>query len=186
MGPVGRATFAAMDHDPTPAGPEGARSSEPNSGEDAPGSPDGLKQPAAGSQSDRERSFQPDHRQGHDMISTRRSLTPVRDSITHKFVIMRHEGYLTIGLYADGTPGEIFIKMAKEGSTISGMCQAFCRAFSLALQFGLTVDEAVARFKGMRFEPMGQTNNDEIPETSSIVDYVARYLELHFGSRSRR
>jgi ribonucleoside-diphosphate reductase alpha chain len=66
------------------------------------------------------------------------------------------------------------------------MCQAFCRAFSLALQFGLTVDEAVARFKGMRFEPMGQTNNDEIPETSSIVDYVARYLELHFGSRSRR
>jgi hypothetical protein len=127
-----------MDHDPIPAGPGDARSSEPKSGVEAPGSPDGLKQPAAGSQSDRERSSQPDHRQGHDMISTRRSLTPVRDSITHKFVIMRHEGYLTIGLYADGTPGEIFIKMAKEGSTISGMCQAFCRAFSLALQFGLT------------------------------------------------
>lgn len=117
------------------------------------------------------------------MISTRRALTPTRDSITHKFVIARHEGYLTIGLYTDGTPGEIFIKMAKEGSTISGMCQAFCRAFSLALQFGLSVDEAVSRFKGMRFEPMGPTNNPEIPEASSIVDYVARYLEQNFGSR---
>ena len=75
--------------------------------------------------------------------------------------------------------------MSKEGSTISGMCQAFCRAFSLALQFGLTVDEAVVRFKGMRFEPMGPTNNPDIPETLSIVDYVARYLEVQFGSGRR-
>lgn len=120
------------------------------------------------------------------MIATRKSLPSTRESITHKFSIERHEGYLTIGLYADGRPGEIFIKMAKEGSTISGMCQAFCRAFSLALQYGLSVEEAVKRFKGMRFEPMGSTNNPDIPEASSIVDYVARYLELHFGGVARR
>jgi len=66
------------------------------------------------------------------------------------------------------------------------MCQAFCRAFSLALQFGLTVEEAVVRFKSMRFEPMGPTSNAEIPECSSIVDYVARYLELHYGHPASR
>lgn len=119
------------------------------------------------------------------MVATRQSLPSTRESVTHKFAIARHEGYLTIGLYADARPGEIFIKMAKEGSTISGMCQAFCRAFSLALQHGLTVDDAVVRFKGMRFEPMGPTSNPDIPEAQSIVDYVARYLELHYGGGSR-
>lgn len=119
------------------------------------------------------------------MVAARHSLPSTRESVTHKFAIGRHEGYLTIGLYHDGDPGEIFIKMAKEGSTICGMCQAFCRAFSLALQFGLSVEEAVVRFKGMRFEPMGATSNPDIPEAQSIVDYVARYLELHYG-RIRR
>lgn len=121
-----------------------------------------------------------------DMLVSRQTLPVTRESVTHKFAIERHEGYLTIGLYPDGRPGEIFIKMAKEGSTISGMCQAFCRAFSLALQHGLTVNDAVIRFKGMRFEPMGFTSNPEIPECQSIVDYVARYLELHFGTMPRR
>ena len=121
-----------------------------------------------------------------EMVATRQSLPITRESITHKFSVARHEGYLTIGLYPDGRPGEIFIKMAKEGSTISGMCQAFCRAFSLALQFGLSIEEAVVRFKGMRFEPMGPTSNPEIPECSSIVDYVARYLELTYGTVHRR
>jgi len=116
------------------------------------------------------------------MVACRQSLPTTRESVTHKFSIVRHEGYLTIGLYPDGKPGEIFIKMAKEGSTISGMCQAFCRAFSLALQYGLTVEEAVVRFRGMRFEPMGATSNPDIPECNSIVDYVARYLELHYGA----
>lgn len=119
------------------------------------------------------------------MLAARQSLTPTRDSITHKFTIDRHEGYLTIGLYPDGTPGEIFIKIAKEGSAISGMCQAFCRAFSIALQFGLPIDEAVSRFKGMRFEPYGSTSNADIPTTDSIVDYVARYIEIEFGSTKR-
>ncbi len=119
------------------------------------------------------------------MLATRESLPATRDSITHKFCIDRYEGYLMIGLYADGRPGEIFIKMAKEGSTISGLCQAFCRAFSLAIQHGLSINEAVARFKDMRFEPMGSTSNPEIPEAASIVDYVARYLELHFSEPTR-
>lgn len=110
----------------------------------------------------------------------RQSLEPTRESLTHKFCVSNHEGYLTIGMYPDGSPGEIFIKMAKEGSTISGMVQAFCRAFSIALQYGLTVEDAVSRFKGMRFEPMGPTNNPQIPHASSVVDYVARFLESEF------
>lgn len=69
---------------------------------------------------------------------------------------------------------------------MSGMCQAFCRAFSLSIQHGLSIDEAVVRFKGMRFEPMGPTSNPDIPEAGSIVDYVARYLELNFGGHSYR
>jgi ribonucleoside-diphosphate reductase alpha chain len=113
-------------------------------------------------------------------LSGRRKLPRTRESITHKFNIAGFEGYLTIGLFEDGRPGEIFIKMAKEGSTLSGMVQAFCRAFSLALQFGLPVDEAVVRFKGMRFEPMGPTGNPDIPEALSVIDYVARYLERTF------
>ena len=92
----------------------------------------------------------------------------------------RHEGYLTIGLFDDGRPGEIFIKMSKEGSTLSGLIQGFCRAFSLCLQHGLTHTEACERFRGMRFEPMGGTSNPESPECSSILDYVARYLQHEF------
>ena len=115
------------------------------------------------------------------MVSQRRSLQPDRDSITHKFQIMGHEGYLTIGLFDDGLPGEVFVKMSKEGSTLSGLMQAFCRAFSLALQYGLPLDEAVRRFKDMRFEPMGTTSNPDVPEAKSIIDYVARYLETQFS-----
>src|SRR5690606_3672336 len=92
--------------------------------------------------------------------------------------------YLTVGLHPDGSPGEIFVKIAKEGSTISGLVQGFCRAFSIALQYGLPVEEAVERFKGMRFEPMGPTTNPAIPEASSILDYVARFLEHEFVTRS--
>lgn len=117
------------------------------------------------------------------MVANRQSLPAVRDSVTHKFQIMGAEGYLTLGLFENGTPGEVFIKMAKEGSTLSGLIQAYCRAFSLAIQYGLTLEEAVRRFKGMRFEPMGPTSNPDIPEALSIIDYVARYIELNFCSR---
>lgn len=117
------------------------------------------------------------------MIATtnqRHVLPATRNSITHKFIIGGHEGYLTVGLFEDGLPGEIFIKMSKEGSTLSGLIQGFCRAFSLAIQYGLPVRDACDRFRGMRFEPNGPTNNPRIPQASSILDYVARYLETEF------
>lgn len=120
------------------------------------------------------------------MIASRHTLPSTRQSITHKFSVANIEGYLTIGLYENGQPGEIFIKISKEGSAISGFCQAFCRAFSIALQHGLSVKDAVVRFKGMRFEPYGATSNPDIPEASSIIDYVARFLELHFAEPEGR
>jgi ribonucleoside-diphosphate reductase alpha chain len=115
----------------------------------------------------------------------RHSLDATRDSITHKFQIMGHEGYLTVGLFENGMPGELFVKMAKEGSTLSGLMQAFCRAFSLALQYGLPLEEACTRFRDMRFEPMGPTGNPDVPEAKSIIDYVARYLEVEFVQKRR-
>ena len=114
------------------------------------------------------------------LTAPRQVLPTTRRSVTHKFTIAGYEGYLTIGLFDDNTPGEIFIKMSKEGSTLSGLIQGFCRAFSLALQYGLPLQDAVDRFRGMRFEPHGPTNNPDIPEAASILDYVARYLELRF------
>ena len=119
------------------------------------------------------------------MIATRQTLPPTRASLTHKFSVGGHEGYLTIGLHEDGRPGEMFLKISKEGSTVSGLCQAFCRAFSLAMQYGLPVEDAVLRFKGMRFEPQGMTSNPDIPEASSIVDYIARFLEQEFTTSGR-
>ena len=110
----------------------------------------------------------------------RRVLPVTRRSVTHKFSVAGFEGYLTIGLFENDCPGEIFIKMSKEGSTLSGLIQGFCRAFSLALQYGLPLSAAVDRFRGMRFEPSGPTGNPDIPMAASILDYVARYLELHF------
>jgi len=118
------------------------------------------------------------------MIATRQSLPSTHESLTHKFSVANIEGYLTIGMYEDGKPGEVFIKISKEGSAISGFCQAFCRAFSLSLQHGLSVEDAVTRFKGMRFEPYGPTSNPDIPDASSIIDYLARYLELNFGNNA--
>ncbi len=115
------------------------------------------------------------------MIANRRTvLAETRRSITHKFSINGHEGYLTVGLFEDGRPGEIFIKIAKEGSTLSGLIQGFCRSFSLALQYGLPLEASIERFRNMRFEPSGATSNPEIPRASSILDYVARFLELQF------
>lgn len=127
-----------------------------------------------------------DHMSEGPMIVNRQSLPQTRESVTHKFIVGGHEGYLTVGLFPDGRPGEIFLKISKEGSTISGLCQAFCRAYSLSMQYGLSLEDAVARFKGMRFEPMGATSNPDIPEASSIIDYIARYMEIQFGSLPRR
>lgn len=116
---------------------------------------------------------------------TRQTLPPTRESLTHKFSIQGLEGYLTVGLDDEGHPREIFLKIAKAGSTLSGMCQGFCRAFSLSLQHGLATEEAVVRYKGMQFEPMGRTSNPDIPYAHSIIDYIARFLELHFCAENR-
>jgi ribonucleoside-diphosphate reductase alpha chain len=112
--------------------------------------------------------------------NVRRTLPPTHKSVTHKFSVNGHEGYLTVGLFDDGQPGEIFIKMSKEGSTLSGLIQGFCRAFSLAIQYGLPLSDAVERFRNMRFDPMGQTTNPNIPQATSILDYVAQYLDYNF------
>ena len=110
----------------------------------------------------------------------RKTLPPTHESLTHKFSISGHEGYLTIGLFENGAPGEIFIKMSKEGSMLSGLIQGFCRAFSLAIQYGLPLEDAVDRFRNMRFDPMGATSNKKIPEATSILDYVAQYIDAEF------
>ncbi len=110
----------------------------------------------------------------------RRRLPDTRHSITHKFSIEGHEGYITVGTYEDGSPGEIFITMAKEGSTISGMMDAFATSISLTLQYGVPLKDLVNKFGHMRFEPAGMTQNREIPVAQSVVDYVFRWLGSQF------
>jgi ribonucleoside-diphosphate reductase alpha chain len=110
----------------------------------------------------------------------RRKLPDERKALTHKFDIAGHEGYLTVGLFDDGTPGELFVTMAKEGSTISGLMDAFATQTSYALQFGVPVKFMVDKFSHMRFEPSGFTKNKEIPIAKSIVDYIFRWMASHF------
>jgi len=110
----------------------------------------------------------------------RRKLPDERKAVTHKFDIGGHEGYLTVGLYEDGMPGELFVTMAKEGSTISGLMDAFATQTSYALQFGVPLKFMVDKFSHMRFEPSGFTKNREIPIAKSIVDYIFRWMASHF------
>src|SRR5437588_11502116 len=112
--------------------------------------------------------------------AVRRKLPDERKAVTHKFDIQGHEGYLTVGLYEDGTPGELFVTMAKEGSTISGLMDAFATQTSYALQFGVPLKFMVDKFSHMRFEPSGFTKNREIPIAKSIVDYIFRWMASHF------
>jgi len=110
----------------------------------------------------------------------RRKLPAERRSITHKFNIVGHEGYITVGMYHDGHPGEIFLVMAKEGSTISGLMDSFATAISLALQYGVELKVLVDKFSHVRFEPSGMTGNPEVPIAKSIVDYIFRWLAAKF------
>ena len=112
----------------------------------------------------------------------RRKLPDERQAITHKFDIAGHEGYITAGLFEDGTPGEIFLVMAKEGSTISGFADAFAQAISYALQYGVPLQVLVDKFSHVRFEPSGITKNPDIRIAKSIVDYVFRWLATKFLS----
>jgi ribonucleoside-diphosphate reductase alpha chain len=112
----------------------------------------------------------------------RRKLPDERRAITHKFSIAGHEGYITVGMYDDGKPGEIFLVMAKEGSTISGLMDAFATAISMALQYGVPLEALVEKFSHVRFEPSGFTKNAEIPYAKSITDYIFRWLASKFLS----
>jgi len=112
----------------------------------------------------------------------RRKLPDERHAITHKFDIAGHEGYITVGLFENGQPGEIFLVMAKEGSTISGFADAFAQAISYALQYGVPLQALVDKFSHVRFEPSGMTRNREIRFAKSIVDYIFRWLASKFLS----
>lgn len=110
----------------------------------------------------------------------RRRLPDTRQSITHKFNIAGHEGYLTVGLYEDNSPGELFITMAKEGSTIGGLMDSLGTATSVALQYGVPIDSLVRKFTHQRFEPAGMTTNRDIPIAKSLVDYIFRWMGIQF------
>ncbi|HET9452175.1 MAG TPA: vitamin B12-dependent ribonucleotide reductase, partial [Aggregicoccus sp.] len=112
--------------------------------------------------------------------AVRRRLPDERQSITHKFSIGGHEGYVTVGMYEDGTPGEVFCVMAKEGSVVSGLMDSFATSISLALQYGVPLKVLVDKFSHTRFEPSGFTGNRDIPIAKSITDYLFRWLALKF------
>lgn len=115
-------------------------------------------------------------------MAKRRKLNAERRAITHKFSVAGHEGYITVGLFDDDKPGELFCTMAKEGSTISGLMDAFATAISLALQYGVPLKVLVEKFSHMRFEPSGFTKNPNIPLASSVCDYIFRWMGLKFLS----
>jgi ribonucleoside-diphosphate reductase alpha chain len=112
----------------------------------------------------------------------RRRLPDERKSITHKFSVAGHDGYITVGMYDDGTPGEIFVVMAKQGSVVSGLMDTVATSISLALQYGVPLKVLVDKFSHSRFEPSGFTNYPSIPIAKSIVDYIFRWLGQKFLS----
>src|SRR5262249_45133834 len=105
-----------------------------------------------------------------------------RNSITHKFSVGGHEGYITVGMYEDGRPGEVFIKMSKEGSTLSGVMDGLALTISLGLQYGVPIKVFVDKLVNTRFEPSGITSNPNIRFVSSVLDYIARWLGGRFVS----
>ena len=112
----------------------------------------------------------------------RERLPETRQSVTHKFSVAGHEGYITVGLYEDGRPGELFITMAKEGSTVGGLMDSFGTAISICLQYGVPLRVLVNKFSHTRFEPMGHTSNPDIRIAKSLVDYIFRWLDITFES----
>ena len=121
-----------------------------------------------------------DRKKGADGRPARRRLPATRHSLTHKFSVGGHEGYITVGLFEDGTPGELFISMAKEGSTIGGLMDVIGTETSMGLQYGVPLDVLVDKFSHTRFEPSGWTPNPDIPIAKSLVDYIFRWLGIQF------
>jgi ribonucleoside-diphosphate reductase alpha chain len=117
-------------------------------------------------------------------VARRRKLPDERPALTHKFSVAGHEGYLTVGLFEDGQPGELFIKMNKEGSTLSGVMDMFAMSMSMNLQYGVPLRVLCAKLAHSRFEPMGMTTNSEIPMVKSIMDYIARWMALKFLTKA--
>ena len=115
-----------------------------------------------------------------EAVPLRKRLPQTRQSITHKFNVGGHEGYITVGLFADGMPGELFITMAKEGSTIGGLMDVIGTETSMALQYGVPLEALVEKFTHMRFEPSGWTGNPDIPHAKSVVDYIFRWMGIQF------
>lgn len=113
----------------------------------------------------------------------RHRLPEERRSITHKFKIGTEKGYLIVGLYGDGQPGELFIHISKEGSTISGALDSFAVMVSMGLQYGIPMEVMVSKFKAVHFEPFGVTQNKDIPFAHSIIDYVFKWLEIRFMNK---
>jgi ribonucleoside-diphosphate reductase alpha chain len=143
---------------------------------------DGSKrtQPLNTGKSQREAAPAPSRAEAPEYHPVRRKLPDERKSLTHKFDIAGHEGYITVGMYEDGKPGEIFVNMSKQGSTISGLMDAFATAISYALQYGVPPQFLVDKFAHMRFEPSGFTKNPQIPYAKSIVDYLFRWMASKF------
>lgn len=110
----------------------------------------------------------------------RERLPDTRESKTHKFSVAGHEGYITVGMFPDGRPGELFITMAKEGSTIGGLMDAFGTSVSMSLQYGVPLEDYVRKFSHMRFEPQGHTKNPDIRIAKSLIDYIFRWLGITF------
>jgi ribonucleoside-diphosphate reductase alpha chain len=118
---------------------------------------------------------------------TRSALSRERKSLTHKFEIAGHEGYVTVGLYEDGSPGELFLNgFGKDGSFIQCMMGCWAKSMSNALQYGQPLHKLVTNYLDMRFEPYGATSNPEIPHAKSIPDYLARWLALRFLDEAER
>ena len=115
--------------------------------------------------------------------SVRRRLPDERQSITHKFRVGEQEGYMTVGLFADGTPGELFVNVSRQGSTVMALMDTIAMLTSYSLQFGVPVSVLASKLQGSRFEPSGPTGNPQIPIATSIIDYIFRWLELKFGDR---
>jgi ribonucleoside-diphosphate reductase alpha chain len=115
----------------------------------------------------------------------RRKLPDERMSVTHKFSVAGHEGYITVGMYEDGAPGEIFIKMNKEGSTLSGVMDMWATSMSMNLQYGVPLEVLCTKMAHSRFDPMGMTTNKEIPIAKSFMDYLGRWLALKFLTKDK-